>query len=135
MRKKIILWTIILLIFSFIFSLLFYKNFNKIQISATGLSQAYSTDKIQANQKYLDKNIIVTGTVKAFYKLLGTREVLEMNTGNFNLPVFCFFRDKKEEFKASQLEQGQKISVKGKCVGVDAYTFVKGVKIEVNEIN
>ena len=134
MKKKIIIWAIVLLVLSFIFSLLFYKDFNTVKVSAVSLAKEYSTDRNQADRKYLDNKIIVTGTVKAIYRLLGTRKVLELNTEDSDLPVICFFMNEQEEFKASQLQLDQKIEIEGKCAGVEAYSFVKGVKIEVSDI-
>ncbi len=134
MKKKIIIWAVVLLVLSFIFSLLFYRDLNPIKISAVNLAKEYSENKSQADQKYLDNKIVVTGTVKAIYRLLGTRRVLEFNTGDSTIPVICFFMDEHEDFVASQLQQDQNIEITGKCVGEDAYSFVKGIKIEVSEI-
>ena len=134
MGKKIFTWAIVLLILSFIFALLFYNDFNPVKISAVELAKDYSTDKAAADKKYLDKTIIINGSVKAYYKLLGTRRVLELNTGDTGVPLICFFLSEKEEYEASQLQEGQHIIIKGKCTGEDSYSFVKGIKIEVGDV-
>ena len=135
MKKKVITIGIILLIISFIFALLFYNKFNQVKVTASELSKEYSLNKSGADKKYLDKDIIVTGKVKAFYKLLGSRNVLELQTGSKSEPVFCFFFDNKNKNKASRLMEGEEVNISAKCAGTNSYSFVKGVKLEVDNIS
>ena len=135
MKKKIIISAIVLFTASLIFSLLFYDQFNRVEVSADQLSQQYSADKEKADGLYLDKIIEVKGTVKAYYTLLQTSKVLELNANNTNLPVICFFLDQNNTQKAGELREGQSVVITGKCVGTDSYSFVKGVKINVKDID
>jgi hypothetical protein len=73
-------------------------------------------------------------TIKAFYKILGTRNVLELDTYNTGKNVFFFFSSEKDEDIASRLQQGDKVTIKGKCLGTDSFNFLDGVKIEVIDI-
>jgi len=72
--------------------------------------------------------------VKANYKILGTRNVLELDTYNSGRNVFFFFTNEKDEFNAARLQLGDKVTIKGKCLGTDSYNYLDGVKIEVTDI-
>lgn len=134
MRKKIIITAVVIFIFSLVFAILFYDTFNPIEITANDLSEQYFNNRSLADKNYLNKNIILHGQVKAYYKLLGARNVLELKISGTGLPIFCFFLSEENEFKAKQLREDQNIIIKGKCVGRDSYTFVNGIKIEANKI-
>ncbi|NWF51109.1 MAG: hypothetical protein HXY49_11280 [Ignavibacteriaceae bacterium] len=110
-----------------------FDYFSVKRITANELSIVYQSSKADADEKYLGSRVEVTGVVKAYYEMLGTRKVLEFETGA-EKPVFCFFNNEPLEFKASQLLQGQKITVIGTCVGEDKYNFIKGIKIDVYDI-
>lgn len=133
MRKK--LGIIILIIFFGSLAVAIIINYyGPIKISAQHLAEEYSINSQGADKRFLNRNMEVSGTVKAFYKLLNTRNVLELNTNVPNQNLFCFFASQPLEFKAGQLQQGQKITIKGICRGKDAYKFVKGIKIDVVNI-
>ncbi len=134
MGKRIFFAAFFLLILSVIIAVVIYNKLAIVEVSANKLAHDYYTDKDFADEKYLDKIIHVKGEVKAYYKLFGARPVLELETDDFDTALFGFFLDKKTQEKASSLVQGQYATVIGKCVGLDAYGFVKGVKIEVEDI-
>ena len=52
-----------------------------------------------ADKNFLDKELEVTGTVKAFYKLNEVRTVLELNTWEIEISLFCFFMNEIDETK------------------------------------
>ncbi len=127
----------IIILIIFIVSLttvIIIDNLKPIHISATTIAQDYNNDADIANKKYLNRNVEVTGSVKAFYKIMNTRNVLELNTNVSSQNLFCFFTSQPTEFQAGSLKQGQNITVEGKCLGNDAYKFVKGIKIDVDQI-
>ncbi len=131
MGKKLIIFGTILLVLCFAAALIIYNNFYSIEVSASRLAKEYTANKQLADSNYLNKDITVEGTVKAYYRLLGASNVLELVTPDSTSPIFCFMMNEQNQYAASQLSQGQKIRLKGKCVGEDNYNFVKGVKIEV----
>jgi hypothetical protein len=135
MKKKIIISAFLVFTICFIFALLFYDKLYPTQIDATDLAREYVLNKDAADLKYLNKNIIVHGKVKVYYKLLGSRNVLELNSDSTLVPVFCFFLNERDEYIASGLQENQEITIKGKCTGEDSYSFVKGLKIEVSKIS
>ena len=123
-----------LLIISVILAFVYYNNFYYIDIPAQDLAHAYTQDVGQAEKEFLDKKIAGNGQVKAFYKLLGTRNVLELKTYEGDLPIICYFIKNEDEYAGGQLREGQYVTIKGKCLGTGAFNITKGVKIEVSEV-
>jgi hypothetical protein len=113
---------------------IYYTEMIPIQVDAVNLTATYSKNKTEADNNFLNKELEVTGTVKAFYTLLEIRTVLELNTGENELSLFCFFMNEIDENNAARYSEGDTITVIGKCTGLDKYNFVNGVKIEVNKI-
>jgi len=90
-----------------------------ITISADDLSKAYETNEAEAEKLYQGKILIVTGTV-------GTTSTPDEGMGRPAIILvdahqkpavncFGFATDSKEAI--SKLKTGQKVSVKGKCMG------------------
>ena len=113
---------------------IYYTEMIPIQVDAVNLTATYSKNKTEADNNFLNKELEVTGTVKAFYTLLEIRTVLELNTGENELSLFCFFMNEIDENNVARYSEGDTITVIGKCTGLDKYNFVNGVKIEVNKI-
>ncbi len=132
--KQYVFYAIVVFIICVIVAIIFYPKFSVIDISAENLAHKYAVDKMEADKELLDKNVEVSGTVKAYYTLLGARKVLELDTDENDPPVICFFLNSRTEEQAKQLQIGEQIIVDGKCVGTDVYNYVRGVKIEVEEI-
>ena len=105
-----------------------------LKVDAVNLAASYSKNKTEADNNFLDKELEVTGTVKAIYKLLEIRNVLELNTGESEVSLFCFFMNEIDENNAAGFSEGDTVTVFGKCAGLDKYNFVNGVKIEVKKI-
>ncbi len=113
---------------------IYYTEMIPLKVDAVKLAASYSNNKTQADKNFLDKELEVTGTVKAFYKLIEVRNVLELNTGESEISLFCFFMNEIDETKAASFSEGDTVTVIGKCAGLDKYNFVNGVKIEVKKI-
>ena len=113
---------------------LFYTEMSPLKVDAVTLADTYSKNKTEADNNFLNKELEVTGTVKALYKLPETRSVLELNTGESKYSLFCFFVSEIDENKAAKLGNGDTVKVVGKCRGIEKYNFVEGVKIEVKKI-
>lgn len=134
MTVKRFLYFAFVMVLSVFLAFLYYKNYYSIVVAAPDLAHEYSKNIETADKEYLDKRVKVTGQVKAYYKILDTRPVLELKTYEGDLPVFCFFFKNEHEFTASKLREDEFVTIEGKCVGTRAYNFTKGVKIEVKEI-
>ena len=113
---------------------IYYTEMISLKVDAVNLAASYSKNKTEADNNFLDKELEVTGSVKAFYTLLEIRNVLELNTGESEVSVFCFFMNEIDENKAARFSEGDTVTVIGKCAGLDKYNFVNGVKIEVKKI-
>jgi len=113
---------------------IYYIEMLPLKVDAVTIADSYSKNKSEADDKFLNKELEVTGTVKAFYKLLDIRNVLELNTGESNFNLFCFFVRDIDQNKAAMLGEGDTVKVIGKCKGLEKYDFVEAVKIEVKKI-
>jgi len=113
---------------------IYYIEMLPLKVDAVTIADSYSKNKTEADDKFLNKELEVTGTVKAFYKLLDIRNVLELNTGESNFTLFCFFVRDIDQNKAVMLSEGDTVKVIGKCTGLEKYDFVEAVKIEVKKI-
>ena len=112
---------------------IYYTEMISLKVDAVNLAASYSKNKTEADINFLDKELEVTGTVKAFYTLLEIRNVLELNTGESEVSLFCFFMNEIDENKA-RFSEGDRVTVIGKCAGLDKYNYVNGVKIVVKKI-
>jgi hypothetical protein len=129
--KKISNTIMLILLIAAIF--IFYTEMLPIKIEAVNLAAEYSKNKTEADNDFLLKEIEVTGVVKAYYKLLDVRNVLEFNNEGNDVAIFCFFLRDSDEFDASKLRQGDTVTVTGTCAGMNKYDFVDGLKIEVKK--
>lgn len=82
-----------------------------IEISAPELAEAFSNNEAEANKKYLNKAIAVTGTVSESEKNQDGKLVVIL-TGD----VQCTMRDENEA-----VENGATIKVKGFCTGSNLF--------------
>jgi hypothetical protein len=113
---------------------IFYTEMLLQNVDAVKLAESYSKNKTEADNRFFNKEIEVTGTVKVFHKLPDIRNALELNTGESEISLFCFFTNELDENKATRFSEGDTVKVIGKCTGLDKYNFVKGVKIEAKKI-
>lgn len=114
---------------------LIYNKYNVITITAEDLSFEFTHNIENANDKYLDKEIKITGEVKALYRIMNTRQVLELTTAIDELPVICFFKNKTDEYEAQKLRETDMVTIKGICLGTTSYSYVRGIKIDVESIS
>ena len=112
---------------------IFYTEMMPSKINAVDLAAAYSINPTEADEKYLLKEIELTGTVKAYYKILDIRNVLELNNNKNDIDIYCFFLQESDEYIASQLQEGDTITVIGTVAGMEKYNFVDGLKIDVKK--
>ena len=113
---------------------IYYAEMISLKVDAVNLAASYSKNRTEADKNFLDKELEVTGTVKAFYRLLEIRNALELNTGESKISLFCFFMNEINENKAARFSEGDIVIVIGECAGLDIYNFVNGVIIDVKKI-
>ena len=118
---------------------LFYIVFQdkNIKVSAEELVSSYSSNINAANKKFLDKEIELTGEVKSFFQFEGEKSLLQLNTGNSELQLYCILMNKETQEKASSLTAGTTVKVFGKCLGLNpslADKFPNSIYIEAEQI-
>lgn len=91
------------------------------KISATDLWTAYDSNKVNADNLYKDKLIVVTGTISGITQDIATKDpCVLLDTGNpLNLyPIQCFFPDDKNGNEAiAALKDGDYVAIAGTCMG------------------
>jgi len=130
--KKISNALILVLLIAAVF--IYYTEMISLKVDAVNLAVSYSKNRTEADKNFLDKELEVTGTVKTFYRLLEIRNVLELNTGESKISLFCFFMNEIDENKAARFSEGDTVIIIGECAGLDKYNFVNGVVIDVKKI-
>lgn len=87
-----------------------------ISVSAQKLGEAYSLiggNPDQADKVYLNKNLIVNGTVWLIFKDGTSR--MAFKTGGNAVGIMCWFKD--EGAAISHVQEGQNVVVNGHCEG------------------
>ncbi|MFC2103429.1 hypothetical protein ACFLSS_03260 [Bacteroidota bacterium] len=112
----------------------FYKEMTPVKINAVGLVKDYLNDRIEADKKYLTKNVELTGTVKAFYDLLEIGSVLELDNGEKAITLYCFFLNETDESAARQLSQSEDVTFIGNCSGLKKYKTGDVIRFDVKKI-
>jgi len=135
MKKKHPLLRFIVFVLIIAAFYLLYQKYNLISVSAEDLTFEFTHNIENANEKFLNKEIKVTGEVKALYRIMNTRQVLELSTPGDELPIICFFKNKADEYEAQKLREMDIVSVKGTCLGTASYSYVRGIKIDVESIS
>jgi hypothetical protein len=119
--KKYIIRSIILLIFALAFYgtwQLFFRQHRSVtdekamEISAVNLFNAYSTDESNANKLYLDKALIVSGTVLETKMNRENKQVVILKTDDPIFGVVCAIKD-----PVAGLAAGNEVRIKGFCSG------------------
>lgn len=85
-------------------------------LQASGLFQEYETDEAAANQKYLDKLILVAGKVSGVTTADDSTTTLSLQTDDPLFVVSCQLLPREKE-KLAGITAGQEIKVKGICTG------------------
>ncbi len=93
------------------------------QISATELFEIYEADELAANKRFLDKVMLVTGTVSKISKDEGKAAIL-LDTGDMLANIMCQMEDMDGELPA----EGATVSIKGLCTGyLTDVVLIKGI--------
>lgn len=98
-----------------------------IEISASKLVQAYIDNEVKADMTYDDKTVIVSGRVNRIeqtdYLFMENELVIYVGTGDdIENCLRCYISTDQKEIVA-ELEQGDKITVTGRCAGLGSSYF------------
>ena len=136
-KRKTKLSNIIMLLL--IVLVLFYIVLQQKSIKTTTdeLVRNYSLNQKNADKKFLNRDLEVTGEVKSFYEFENENSIIELRTKNKETGLFCIIVNKGTEVKAQLLPQGSSVTVYGKCLGINppkAEKFLPGIYIETDQI-
>jgi tRNA_anti-like len=98
-----------------------------VTISATDLYSAFAQNEADANKKYIDKVILVKGTVSDVSRTDSTLTVL-LESDNIAGGVSCNILAKNTT--AAVLKSGQPVSIKGRCSGFLADVMLADCVVE-----
>ena len=105
-----------------------------LKVTSEQIVNSYLSDIKAADAKFLDKEIELSGKVKSFFQFEVEKSLLELETGNRELQLFCLLTNKETEEKASSLTAGSTVTVLGKCLGIKDYKIPNGIYIEAELI-
>ena len=108
-----------------------------IKVTSNDLVKSYATDIKQADIKFLNKEIELTGKVKLFLQTKAEKSLLELETGTDKLQLYCILMNKEVEEIAAELTSGTSVAVIGKCLGFDPpliNRFSNSIYIEAESI-
>lgn len=96
------------------------ESSQRITVSASDLWQAYTDNKVNADNLYKDKTLEITGVIVD----IGTDMLLDdpcvsLKSGDQLgiYPVQCFFTDDKHNEQVAALKDGDSITIVGRCTG------------------
>ena len=124
-----------LLVLSVVLAFIYYNKFYYHEIAAQDLAHAYTKDAVSANMEFLDKRLNLLGQVKSYLVLPNAGPVLELKTYPEDIPLMCYFNNEEDQHIASKLKENQNVSIKGKCLGLNADTLAGGVKFNAISLN
>ena len=125
-----------LLLILFVLFYIFVEQ-KSIEISAVELAQSYISDSLNADKKFLNQEIDLTGSVKTYYEFENEDNLLELRTNNDLPGIFIIIKNKVLEDQVQMITSGTKILVYGKCLGLNPSgkeKFPNSIYIEAKEI-
>jgi hypothetical protein len=111
-----------------------YVEQQSIKISAVQLAFEYEKNKTASDKNYLNKEITITGKAKAYYEFGNESNLLELNSGQAEIGVYCIIVNPADETFAQNLTRGTKVKTMGNCIGILDRKFPNSIYIEVSSI-
>ena len=108
-----------------------------IKVSAAELVHSYCSNIREADKKYLNKEIELTGKIKTYYEFEKDNNLLELQSEDEFPGVFIILKSKNLEEEAKLLTANTAVKVYGKCLGIitsDTIKFPESIYIEANEL-
>jgi tRNA_anti-like len=132
-KKKKYANVIMLLLILFVLFYVVLQD-SSLKVSAKELTNRYSSDITEADKKFSNNEIALTGKVKSYFEFEGKKSLIQLDTGNSELQLYCILMNIETEEKASSLTAGSTVTVLGKCLGIKDYKFPNSIYIEAEEI-
>jgi hypothetical protein len=127
--SNFLMLALLLILFYFVFT-----EMRSLEVSAEELARIYSRNAQTADDKFLSKEIELTGKVKAYFEFENDEDLLELISDNAVISVFCIPQNEEQINKAKNLTQGADVKIKGKCLGLAENKFPNSVYVIVSEI-
>ena len=109
-----------------------YTENRPVKISAENLAKAYNENTGSANQKFLAKEIELTGIISSIYTFQDTINIVKFNTSQ-GTNIYCLFKG-RQPGSNKKYQINNKITIAGECVGIKEFFNLTGVFIKVNSI-
>lgn len=122
-----------LLLILFVLFFIVLKD-RSLKVISEQIVKSYTSDIKTADTNFLNKKIELSGKVKSFFQFEVEKSLLELETGNSELRLFCLLMNKETEDKASLLTTGTIVTIFGKCLGIKDYKFPNSIYIEAERI-
>jgi len=94
-------------------------------LPASELYNAFTSNPDEANAKYLNQIVSVTGTVSDISSISNNEMKIVLSTDENMFGVACSFSDEEAE-KARSLEEGNEATIKGLCTGYSGDEIMPG---------
>jgi len=104
------------------------------KVDTEELVSSYELDTAEADKKFLNKELELTGGIKSFLQFESDKSLLELRTANDELKLYCILMNNETEEKASTLTAGTPVTVYGKCLGLKDYKLPNSIYIEAEQI-
>jgi hypothetical protein len=135
MRKKVFFFIGILLLCVAVYGIYLYNKPHTnvaaitpaVTINAADLYAAYSQNETDANKRFLDKVVLVKGTVGEISHTDSTLTVL-LESNDIAGGISCNVRDKNTT--VTDIKKGEPVSIKGRCTGFLADVMLADCVVE-----
>ena len=108
-----------------------------LKVGTEEIVSSYNLDITASDTKFRNKEITLSGKVKSFFQLEGETSMLQLDTGNSEIQLYCILLNKETVEKAASLTTGTNVKVIGKCLGLNnspADRFTNSIYIQTEQI-
>lgn len=112
----------------------FYVEMMPVKITAAELAKIYLNDPNKADRDFLNKRLEISGNIKAIRQLHDKGNIIELETNEDAIKLYCFIRGNNNKIKLDSLNFGEQAKITGMCEGLDQVNSVPAVNITVEQI-
>jgi len=112
-----------------------YVEQKYIYITADELAAAYQENYEKAAEKFLNKELELSGKVKSYYLFENQPNLLELKTENNKIKIYCSFLSSKDDSVAATLTNAAPVIITGIFKGSNNQESPENIYIEVSNIS
>ena len=105
-----------------------------IYVTVDELAIAYQKNTKNADEKFLNKKLGLSGEVKSFISSDNRPNLLELRTENSKMKIYCIFLSPKDDSLAGTLTYAAPVIISGICKGIKNQDLPEEIYIEVSNI-